>query len=205
MKIRIGQHIFNSKKDAISFYKKILFNHKLGDFLSEKETEEIKELLKNHPDYEYKKGLGIKYIFVDSDGFGKGCFWIKRVDNTEIDFSFYTCINGKKSVLQDFESACRRSIAEFIIDFKNKNGITKDKREHVDHEPPLTFSKIVDDFIKEKNIDLTKIEYDNSSTMTLFIDKKLEKDFYEYHKSVCKLRIISAKENLKNSYKGRRS
>jgi hypothetical protein len=205
LKLKIGENLFNSKKEAIFHYKKILFTHKLKDILTENETEELKELLKNHPDYEKKIGSGIKFIFTDSDGFGKGCFWIMRTDNTRIDFSFYTCINGKKSVLQDFEAACRHSVTNFIIDFKNKNGIVKDKTEHVDHEPPLTFSKIVDNFIKEKSIDLTKIEYDNSSTMTFFKDKNLEKDFYEYHKSVCKLRIISAKENLKNSYKGRRN
>jgi len=202
MPIKIGERIFNSKKQAISFFSEMLKKYNISEKVDSQDEVFLLSLLRNHPNFLLKKGNGINYIYVAPDGYGKKCFFIMRIDGTYIDFSFYACINGGKSAQNKFDIACRDSVKDYIIDFAEKNN--KKDNEHVDHIPPLTFSKIVDDFIEKEDIDLYSIVFDESETGVRFFDNELKQSFFEYHKSVCQLRIILAKDNLKTSYKGRR-
>jgi len=64
---------------------------------------------------------------------------------------------------------------------------------------PMTFQVIVTTFVKAKKID---IEADvlsppgDAQFSTTFIDQDLSEEFREYHRSVAKLRIVSARSNL---------
>ena len=47
--IEIGENIFNTKKEALEFYKQILNSYKSGDELSDEDFELVFNLLKVHP------------------------------------------------------------------------------------------------------------------------------------------------------------
>lgn len=70
---------------------------------------------------------------------------------------------------------------------------------HLDHKKPMTFQVIVETFIAAYKIEVraemlsTKAD---AQFVTTFVDKGLEQKFCEYHKSVARLRIIRARENL---------
>jgi hypothetical protein len=69
----------------------------------------------------------------------------------------------------------------------------------VDHKSPLTFSVIVKSFIVANNLNISEIEYTYSNSREKFADETIAEKFYDFHKSMAVLRIVSTKENLKLS------
>jgi len=70
---------------------------------------------------------------------------------------------------------------------------------HVDHMKPMTFQVIVTTFVEAKNIDIHADVLSapaDAQFSTTFIDEELRNEFREYHRSVARLRIISAQKNL---------
>ncbi len=86
--ITVGDRHFTYQKDALEYYRDLLSRYNIGDTLSDRDFDEVYELLKNHPDASKKIGIGILSIFVAQDGYGGKCFHVKRTDNTTENFSF---------------------------------------------------------------------------------------------------------------------
>ena len=126
-------------------------------------------------------------------------------------FSYRMAINGLPSDQRMFSRACRFSvhnrIRKFKIEqFKNRpvrcvisGEIVEWEECQVDHKSPLTFSVIVKSFIVANNLDISKIEYTYSNSREIFVDEAITEKFYEFHKKMAVLRIISTKENRKLS------
>lgn len=130
-------------------------------------------------------------------------------------FSYRGAINGLPSDLQSFSRACRFSvhkrIREFKIEqFKNKpvqcviSGQTVEWDEcQVDHKAPLTFSVIVKSFIVANDIDISSVEYVYNNSKEDFVDSSIPERFYDFHKKMAVLRIVSSIENVKLSSSAR--
>lgn len=126
-------------------------------------------------------------------------------------FSYRMAINGLPTDMQTFSRACRFTVHDRIRKFKMQqfknrpvqcviSGEVVEWEEcQVDHKSPLTFSVIVKSFIVANNLDVSKIEYTYSNSREKFVDETIAEKFYEFHKSMAVLRIISTKENLKLS------
>ena len=126
-------------------------------------------------------------------------------------FSYRLAINGLPTDMQTFSRACRFTvhdrIRKFKIEkFKNRpvrcvisGEIVEWEECQVDHKSPLTFSVIVKSFLIANNLDISKIEYTYSNSREKFIDETITEKFYEFHKKMAVLRIISTKENIKLS------
>lgn len=126
-------------------------------------------------------------------------------------FSYRIAINGLPSDMQIFSRACRFSVYDRIRKFKIqqfekrpvKCVITGDIVEweecQVDHKSPLTFSVIVKSFIIANNLDISKIDYTYNNSQEKFVNETITERFYDFHKKMAVLRIISKKENLKLS------
>jgi hypothetical protein len=223
---QIGNKSFNNKASLILFIKGILNKYDLNACVNNDDLSFLKFLLTLHPDYLVKVGCGVKAIKIKLDGhWGKTrCFHILRIDGTETDFSYLNCINNSasKEPLKMFKEAARTAIAEQVVTYLinyikrtiDSNGKvicektrTKILRQEavVDHTPPITFDKIVMDFLEVKKLDLQQIEYhgfgDNEYNKR-FKDEKLAKEFSEYHKRIAKLRVISKHQNLTQKKKG---
>ena len=218
--INIGEKVFKTKAESRDFVKAILNKYPLQNSLDTVDFEFICELLKRHPEYDKKFGVGINEIIIRLDGnCGKTrCFHIKRIDGTETDFSYLHCIDNDTSrePLKMFKQSARSAVKDQIVShlsnyirrtIDNDNNVICEKsqikirREEatVDHIPPITFDKILNDFLKIKNIDPSQIEYigfgDNEYNKE-FKDEKIRTEFANYHRQAAKLRVISRQENL---------
>ncbi len=217
--IIIGKEVFKTKAESKDFVKGILNKYELQDSLAPTDFQFICELLKRHPEYDDKIGVGIKEIVIRLDGYwGKTrCFHIKRIDGTETDFSYLHCIDNdtNKEPIKMFTQSARSAVKEQIVLYlsnylrrtidndnnviceKTKLKISRDQAT-VDHIPPITFDKILNDFLKLKNINPSLIEYtgfgDNEYNKE-FKDEHIKTEFANYHRQVAKLRVISRHEN----------
>ncbi len=221
----INDKTFKTKTELKDFVKAILNKYELNKAIDTIDLQFISELLKRHPEYDRKIGIGIKAIVVKIDGnWGKTkCFHIQRTDGTETDFSYNNCIDNdiSKEPLKMFKQSARSAVKNQIVShLSNYISRTKDNNDNVicqksqtkinkgqatvDHIPPITFDRIVTDFILMKNIEPSQIEYigfgDNEYNKE-FKEENLRSEFAKYHKEVAKLRVISKQENLKQKKK----
>lgn len=216
----IKDQTFQTKAEFKDFVKVILNKYEINKAIGTADLQFISELLKRHPEYDKKVGNGIKAIVIKMDGnWGKTrCFHIQRIDGTETDFSYINCIDNDTSrePMRMFRHSARSAVSDQIISHlsnyisrnkdSNDNVIcqksqTKINKEQatVDHIPPITFDRIVTDFLSLKNIEPSQIDYigfgDNEYNKE-FKEESMRIEFSNYHRQVAKLRVISKHENL---------
>lgn len=218
--IQIGRLFFNTKKDALSYYKEILNSYDFGGILNTDDYSDVYNLLTTHKNATKKIGVGLKEIRVDDITYKTKCFQVIRTDMSSDFFSYIKCINGKTPPFTKFSKACREEVKEDIREVKlsyfkklSSKGRVKCQETGdlclweeltVDHRQPNTFSIIVDRFIEVHNIDIEKVEYiDNDTYGSRFKDKSLIIEFQKYHKNKANLRIVKRLKNQGRAYQGR--
>jgi uncharacterized protein DUF3223 len=218
--ITIGNRTFKCKKDAIDFYKIILNSYDFGELLNRKHFNEIKNLIKLHPDFENKFNFDFDQVIVDKVKFNTKSFQVIKADSTREVFSYLKCINGQHKPQTKFNKACRDTIQNDLREVKNnyfkkysKNGKVKCQETGIlskwdelviDHRQPNTFSVIIDRFIEINDIDLKSVEYDEIiDGIYYFKDKVISKKFKQYHKEKANLRIIRKEINSGRAFQGR--
>lgn len=215
--IKIGRREFRTKTEVQRHYRSILNDYSLGESLSDTDFNDILDLLTRHPEHEMKIGSGVSHIkVVQNPEYPSRCFWIFRNDGTNTDFSYITCVNGKsKTVNQEFTEACRVSVVDQILEYKNEyfassgDGFCEEtgvpvtwKNSHVDHIIP--FAQIVSDFL-----DFTGIvpssemlsESTDSQCSVRFVCEKTESEWKSYHQIFARLRVVSVDFNLTRNRK----
>lgn len=218
--IQIGSNEFDSKKEALEFYKQILNSYDFGQNVSENDFNELIELLKNREDSKSKIGIGIEKIRITKVKFNTKCFEIIRKDNSTETFSYRKGIKAPTKKSTKFLAACRQVVQEDLRNVKlsyfkanSKNGKVKCQETgellpwenlHVDHRQPNTFSVIVDRFIEVNQINIDKISYIKiNGSADKFTDNKLAERFREYHKEKANLRLVNKELNLGRTYQAR--
>lgn len=86
---------FRRQLDAIDFFKVMLGRYGIGEVVNASDEPYLRDLLTRHVGYEEKIGCGIDYFKVDRDGYGWRCFWIVRLDGSEVHFSYRRCLTGR--------------------------------------------------------------------------------------------------------------
>ena len=175
----------------------------------------LNNLIKSHPEYLEKIGCGVKYFFIQKSKwkYNQCNFMIKRIDDSEIDFSFVTCLSGigKSHWNHIFRDIIKQQIDDFrsealkVIGDKNKficshtNLKFKTIFSHVDHVYPITFESILNEFITSRKLDLEKIplseDLGNSEVMKI-TDENIKSDFYNFHQERAVLRLVVSTANL---------
>jgi len=218
--IKIGELSFPSKKASYEYTKNIInilgkesdARHNLikidKDHIN---FNFLNDLLKNHVDYTDKVGLGIEYFYVKRDAFNKKAFgsMIKRIDGTEMDFSWVACSKDLTAKTNNnLSHALRESIKDQILTFRNtfENPICMlcliddDYIEyHVDHKDP-PFRDLKDMFLKNTNHEIPSIFDSCKKTHTHKFnikDKLFSDDWNDYHKNNCVLQMLCKTCNLK--------
>jgi hypothetical protein len=213
--IIVNGHPFKTKKALREYIRKIRDSYIDRQHLNEADFEFMLDLLNRHERPEIKIGCGVKYIYVKTNEVFKHNreFWLVRIDGSETDFSFEICLKHKTK-LQKFKNACRTSVADIVMDFKKDffdsigepsvcpltgGEMAFRKNSHVDHAPPETFDKIVQDFISLNGLDVNEIELltaEDGRIRNEMVDKTLEQQFIKFHNERAKLRVISKLANL---------
>lgn len=198
-----------SKNKVKEIAQTILRFSPLNSWLQNEETLFLNELLKHHPNYLQKCGIGIKGFKIKYTRFGEKGFILYRKDNSFTDFSYLICIQ-KPTLSSQIKQACRTAVEKDIINFKKREfggekiiecNVSNKKltfnKSHVDHHP-ISFKDIFEMWIVNKTImknDLNPTK-DNEETI-YFINKKIEKDFRDFHNKIAILRIVSPEINLR--------
>jgi hypothetical protein len=207
---------FNSKKDALAHFSRMLNSYRNGQTLNEFDAGQLHGLLERHPSAADKTGVGVKRFYRDKAK-DSDCFWLEREDGTKTDFFFQKCVSAKpKTLLQDFAEACRYAVqdslarkkAAFFEEYGDKQGRVKCEvtgnlvaqyEAHLDHKKPLTFQVIVYTFVKSRRIELHPsmiVRPADGEFSRKLADKNIEMQFVEYHDGVADLRIVAKQVNL---------
>lgn len=203
-----------SKKYVENFLRNILGNKDIKIIkINDNNFNKLYSLLKFHPNFQNKTKYGIKafiiniaskdYIqlsFINNNNERDDISWIKIS-------KVLAGLDAKTLKLQTIHKAMRASIADQILEFKEKHfllnscfisELSGEKIDeafvHVDHYKP-TFYELANSWI-----DL--IGFDNIELVSLgcqlgpILREDQRKDWSDYHRKHAKLRILSAKENL---------
>lgn len=121
----IGSETFVTQGALKKRIQEILRQYKNEQELSNHDFLFMLEVLKNHPNYNIKNGIGIKKIFVRQNPVYKNTrgFWLSRLDGSETDFSYLECLTETKHE-KKFLNACRVAIEPYTQEYKKKFLIT---------------------------------------------------------------------------------
>ena len=211
MAYSIGKLQFKYKKDCENFTRNKITA--LGCCEIKKEDEDyifFDDLLKNHPKYYEKVGVGIDYFYIQRNRINKKSYqtMIKRTDGTDVDFSWTYCCKFKERTVNDYLiRAMREAISKDTIVFKQNSklicNICNNKNDeyynyHVDHSEP-SFKNLSTTFLNNTTLSIPKTFSDNPVTHIHCFeeyDMLFETEWYEYHKKNSRLQILCRKCNL---------
>ena len=210
--LKVHTQTFNSLKEAKQYVRALVLRTHINTPLVSEDLDFMLELFKLHPEYEQKKGVGIRAVSIIHPSLypNSKCFYITRVDGSGTDISWLMCFKGR-DVKKDILSAFRYAIAYQIQDFRTQQllttrhcpytGVVLDRlNSHVDHEYPLTFAKLVKDFMADS--DLMDVEItvpSDNQLITELTNPEFKNDWREYHLKNAKLRLISITANLSHA------
>lgn len=207
MKYYIGDIGFKTKKDCLNYTREKIKT--IGECIEipDEEMTFFINLIKNHPEYEHKIGVGIKTFYIKKDKYGNMATYIKKIDDSDDVFSWTYCCQFKKRDNNFYlNRALRHTIVCDILKFKDDNELkcklcdsTTSTEYHVDHVYP--FCHLVDDYCLNKKIpksfdDVSRLSFEIKFKKDDFI---FEKEWLEYHRTNAKLQILCKTCNLKKS------
>ncbi|HAS6313649.1 TPA: DCL family protein [Vibrio vulnificus] len=197
---------FDSKREAITFFKEMLNKYEDRETLNDTDTVYLYELLMRHPKLGDKWLVGIKRFYKDkAKDYPTKCFHLERVDDSTSDFSYLDCINGTdRTPFNNFYNACRSAISERLI--KEKTEIFKFGNVHCFKTGELLsindceyrhveipFKEIIDRFIQAKDLTISNdliVEDADMQYATRFKSIDLAREFDAHHKSIAVLKCF---------------
>lgn len=158
-----------------------------------------------------KAGCGVEMIELRLNAFREREFWLRRVDGSEIDFTWAKSMDGPLSdrthVLGALREVIRPQIKEFRRRFFESNRtpvcaltgapLRDDKHTHIDHHDPL-FVEIADGFV-EKRGGLEAIKWGeprDTSSLANMTDQLQIAAWKSFHREHAVLRAVTKAANL---------
>lgn len=212
----IGAYRFKTKGIAQDYIRSIVGRHADEQSLDSDTFDFVMALLSNHPSADVKIGPGIERIIVRRNPVWRHTrgFHLFRVDGTDTDFSWTECLRPTphhKKVMAAMRVLVEPQIAEFRKwHFATQPHVCVLTGEtitfigsHVDHIPPFTFTRLVDDFCAAYGIDLAKVrlhdEFADNKHFDMIDDAATADTWMEYHSEHARLRVVSRLGNLSHS------
>jgi len=90
--VNLGHRSFPSQKAATEYFSAMLHGYPPGERVSDSDAADLAELLKRHPNYASKVGVGIDHFEVQEADYESQCFRVVRTDGTWEKFSFHPCV-----------------------------------------------------------------------------------------------------------------
>jgi hypothetical protein len=193
-KVFLSGHEFPSLTAAKAHAKAILDKYSSGDFVNNEELAFLKSAiaLRGPEKLKEKEDVGIKSIFIDYNCGGDKAFYISRIDFSETDFSYIKCFT-KPNLFNDFSAACRNSVQKEKA--AQKMGLGFDQYDA--HHEGIPFKDIVQSFIEDEHIDITKIEFLKGDGVQgrYFKDEKLADAFKKFHSEHAVMEILEKEDH----------
>lgn len=217
-KYEIGGRPFFTRQELEEFIREIVRRYEDGVPVGPEDQQFLENLFRRHPDVHDKFGDGIASIEVRTNkamyGKNRG-FWIQRVDGSDIDISWKTCIDGSsRSPRKDFYSAARGEIAEQRQQFRDSyfrgklqvecpltGQLITRGRCQVDHVAPKTFQALADQWLAENQLrpeDVKTMARENGID-DMFCDRSLAESWQHFHRMNADLRVVSKIGNLSHA------
>lgn len=205
---QLADRSFPTKKAAKDHFKAILArNPRDNQPIDDPGNHDVKTLITvgKHPDSSDKIGPGIAHVFIRRNDFGTRGFWLKRVDGTEIDFSYLTAIDGRPSRQKEVKAAMRREIEDQIAQFRRSvtassceicgKDFVSSGATHVDHAQP-TFDCLAREFAETiGGWERIPVRCEGISGRYLG-DPEHATGWREFHRSSARLRLTHSACNL---------
>lgn len=213
----IAGETFKTKGALIERVRGIIAAYDDGVSLDWVDSQFMLALLELHPNSEIKIGVGVESFCIQENPVYPGRrsrgFVFTRVDGTSTDFSYRECVSPSsqvKKVKSAFRQAIQDQTVQFKRDFFDTNGpsaICPETGEtlsfvgsHVDHVAPLTFERLMLDFVSAEGIDIEKIALADELQDNKYVDtlqnEWLEDRWSAYHHSHAILEVVSQNANL---------
>lgn len=208
----VAGQAFRTQQELVAYMRGILNRYHLGEQLDLFDYPFVLDLLQHHPDAVQKIGCGASAIYVaETPAYRTRCFYLIRQDSSETDFSYLECIRATAHD-QKVRFALRYAIDAQILAYKLATFAASplitcpDTGEqltftsaHVDHCAPLTFERLVADFLAAEGLTFDAIEVIPSADLTYrdeLADAGLRQRWAAYHQAHAELQITSAIANL---------
>ena len=206
---------FKSKTAAGDYIRSIVDRYRDNQSIIGEDFEFLSELVLMHEESQQKIGCGISEIFITHEaeyGGQNRHFNIRRIDGTTTDFSWKKCLEANNPS-KDIYNALRQAIKDQIIKFKELSSyigtqcplsgeILTTSNCHVDHIKPDSFLNLVNEFLAHKKININYIKISDPSDNQLvaeLVDEQFKIEWQNFHRSKCKLRVISKTANLSHA------
>jgi hypothetical protein len=219
MEYTSGPFKWDSKKEAGLFFGQWLREAIPVHVVTDSERHHcLLDLISKHPEAEHKIGVGVDRFEIRLNPIFKNqnTFYLIRVNGTSTDFSFRSCITGrKKTAWALFCDAARNAVADQILVFKSSAFMEVDRPAcgitgnpvlwnncHVDHV--VEFSELIRKFVEQNGIDVSSAVKPSSDMQIVaeFISDDLRRKWCEYHRTFAELRLTTPEANLARSTKG---
>jgi hypothetical protein len=92
--LTIGTRTFDTKAAARKSIREVPYRHPLQTPIDGPDHAFLLDLLSKHPRAVEKIGVGVKHFTVEKVQGGTQCFYITRIDDSRLDFSFENCLKG---------------------------------------------------------------------------------------------------------------
>ena len=214
MKYQIAHRTFKTKAQIKQAVRDVVAQYGTGETLAGDDDAFIRALFQRHPEADRKIGCGIDHIkVVQCPVYGKNkMFELHRTDGSYTDISWKVCVEGKPPK-SDAQDALRNAVDYQISAFRTE-AFKGDPRcrltgeplgpgnSHVDHAPPNTFQRLMDNFLTMKGITADQVPVTppaDNQTRTYLTDEVFEREWCDFHQRHAKLRLLSARDNLSNA------
>ena len=186
---------FKNKTQMKAFVGELLRGSEIGEITNKNDVFFLNELLTNYREKEKEKRKILRFS-VGLNKYNQNHFMYSYLldrGGVEFDSFSYTkaidCIYGKRITNKDKLKVM--PYCELSGDKMTSN------RCHVDHYGGMEFRHIIDSFCELNKIDYDSVSYTSTLNGDICADHEITKLFRLYHDKKCKLRVVTAKENLK--------
>jgi hypothetical protein len=202
---------FSTQKELIETIGGIVDRYDIGASLDQDDLMFVTDVLKHHYQWSEKSTTGVADITVEMNrtpyGTSKG-FWITRNDGSRVDISWRVPISPPSheenvAIAARYAILDQRDEANAAIPIGTPCPICGEPLlkggRHVDHQPPMTFSTLLDAFVRlDQGTDYMHIPLvESSATGMAFADKGFADAWRRFHRMMATLRVIHKEENLR--------
>jgi hypothetical protein len=218
MPYMIAQESFDDKEQIKNRCREVLAATQDGHPVDLAHKPFLFALFQHHTEWEEKAAAGVVDFTVKRTPHGTRCFFLIMPDGGSVDISYPHAVKHIPSPrtqnllpqrLLDFRAAARAAVAKQIYDFRGvqlARGIhcpisnvliTRDDYA-VDHEPPLTFDRLLFQFCTERGLNPLIVEVHSvDGTDAHISDVTLRDAWYDHHATHARLRLLTRAANLK--------